>query len=115
MKRSLSSPAFAGEGVRAQRGGGGCGRRGPSTSLRLVPLPSKTRGGFQVEHGDAPTEAKGPPFGRRSATLIKSRLRRSRHGSRRCAYCSPCSSRFSSPLPRHPSSWASRSEDRRVG
>jgi hypothetical protein len=41
-----SSPGFPGEGDRAQRGGGALrSRQGPSTSLRLVPLPCKCRGG----------------------------------------------------------------------
>jgi GMP synthase-like glutamine amidotransferase len=42
-----SSPAFAGEGDRAQRGGGvRLTPKSPSTMLRMVPLPAKSRGGI---------------------------------------------------------------------
>src|SRR5687767_13590487 len=46
---SNSSPGFPGEGDRAKRGGGVLGslEENPSTSLRLVPLPGKCRGGFK--------------------------------------------------------------------
>ncbi len=43
----ISSPRFRGEGDHAKHGGGVIARRGyPSTSLRLVPLPSKCWGGY---------------------------------------------------------------------
>ena len=43
-----SSPGFPGEGDRAKRGGGVLrSQRGPSTRLRLVPLPCECRGGFK--------------------------------------------------------------------
>jgi N-acyl-D-amino-acid deacylase len=49
MKMSLpeSSPAFAGEGERPKGGGGAVRKsKNPSTMLRMVPLPAKSRGGF---------------------------------------------------------------------
>jgi hypothetical protein len=43
-----SSPGFPGEGDRAKRGGGVLRtQQGPSTTLRVVPLPCKCRGGFE--------------------------------------------------------------------
>jgi transcriptional regulator len=56
MARLYSSPAVAGEGDRAQHGGGAAEAKpepfflaslGPSTTLRVVPLPSKSRGGVK--------------------------------------------------------------------
>jgi hypothetical protein len=52
MSNSRSSPAFAGEGDRAEgvvegrRVSGGC-TAAPSTVLRTVPLPTKSWGGFR--------------------------------------------------------------------
>src|SRR5687767_10980827 len=44
-----SSPRFLGEGDRAERGGGDLRtQQGPSTTLRVVPLPCKCRGGFRA-------------------------------------------------------------------
>jgi 23S rRNA pseudouridine2605 synthase len=47
FRKTLSSPAFAGEGDHAKHGGGASLRtkKRPSTALRAVPLPSKSRGG----------------------------------------------------------------------
>jgi protein ImuB len=41
----VSSPRFRGEGDHAQHGGGVSRRQNPSTTLRVVPLPSKSWGG----------------------------------------------------------------------
>jgi uncharacterized membrane protein YgdD (TMEM256/DUF423 family) len=48
-----SSPAFAGEGDHAKHGGGVPSRaeKNPSTALRAVPLPAKSRGGIRVIPG----------------------------------------------------------------
>src|SRR3954451_16926923 len=54
----FSSPGFPGEGDHAQHGGGASWERkqkSPSTALRAVPLPSKSRG------GEVPPLARCPP------------------------------------------------------
>ena len=63
-----SSPAFAGEGDRAQHGGGALlSPENPSTALRAVPLPCKCRGGiyedWRPKHPAAirPSSTKGAP------------------------------------------------------
>src|SRR5215217_4348664 len=72
--RPKSSPAFAGEGDHPKDGGGAAaeplffGRRRrsslrsrPSTTLRVVPLPSKTRGGWCLAPATA-LQARSPRF-----------------------------------------------------